>query len=215
MKIMLDCSPRKIAEYTERYDYEFWQLRTPLTNYKLAGVPYGLDNGCFSQFNFKAWVKLVEDADRERPLFVTVPDMVGDAQRTAELYEHFAGRYLRGLPLAYVLQDNQKNVQIPWSEIDAVFVGGKDSFKHSDECLNAVRTGVMIKRSTRQKLYVHIGRVNSWDRADWWLRAGEKYGFKVDSVDGSGMSRFDERLEVVLSAIRDERSQPDLLESVA
>lgn len=31
MKIMLDLSPKQIAEYSKRYDFDFWQLRTPLT----------------------------------------------------------------------------------------------------------------------------------------------------------------------------------------
>ena len=58
---MLDCSPAKIAEYTERYGFEFWQLRTPLTCYSRAkGVPYGLDNGMFG--GFRAMRQRGEDA---------------------------------------------------------------------------------------------------------------------------------------------------------
>ena len=204
MKIMLDVSPRKIHEYTERYSYPFWQLRTPLTQNKLAGVPYGLDNGCFTNFDYRAWVRMVGECDTlQRPEWVSCPDMVGDAARTQELYEHFARKYLRGLPIAYVLQNGIQRVKIPWAEIDAVFVGGDDAFKHSDTVVNAIRTGKMIKPT----LKVHIGRVNSWDRARWWIEKGEQYGFAIDSVDGSGMSRFDERLEVVLSAIRNEDPQ--------
>ena len=42
------------------------------------------------------------------------------------------------------------------------------------------------------------------------VAAGDMYGFKVDSIDGSGMSRFDERLEIVLSAIRDNHPQHEI-----
>ena len=206
MKIMLDVSPRKIHEYTERYGYDFWQLRTPLTNYKLAGVPYGLDNGCFAQFNKKAWCKLIDDADRTRPLWCTCPDMVGDAQRTRELYDYYARKHMRGLPIAYVLQDGIQNTTIPYDEVSCLFIGGSTPFKTSDAVLNAVRTAKMIK----PEMMIHVGRVNSYDRTKWWLAAGDMYGFKVDSIDGSGMSRFDERLEVVLSAIRDNHPQHEI-----
>jgi hypothetical protein len=211
MKIMLDCSPDKIARYTERYDgYEFWQLRTPLTNYRLAGVPYGIDNGCFTKFDQRAFCKLVGDADRDNSgllQWIVCPDMVGDAQRTRELYDHFARKHLRGLPIAYVLQDGVQNTRIPFDDnLRCLFVGGSTPFKTSDACLNAVRTAKMIDPTIK----IHIGRVNSWDRADWWIRAGELYGFTVDSVDGSGMSRFDDRLETVLSAIRDDHPQTEL-----
>jgi hypothetical protein len=47
MRIMLDKSPAQIAEYSERYGFPFWQLRTPLTAYRLAGVDAAyLFNAC-------------------------------------------------------------------------------------------------------------------------------------------------------------------------
>ena len=203
MKIMLDCSPSKISEYSAKYNYQFWQLRTPLTNYKLAGVPYGLDNGCFTTFDKRAWCKLIDDADITRPLWCVCPDMVGDAQRTRELYDYYARKHMRGLPIAYVLQNGVQFTTIPYDEINCLFVGGDDAFKTSTAAVNAIRTAKMIK----PEMMVHIGRVNSWDRARWWIETGQKYGFHVDSIDGSGMSRFDERLEIVLSAIRNEDPQ--------
>ena len=104
-KIMLDCSPAKIAEYSYRYDYEFWQLRTPLTAYARATcVPYGLDNGCFSGSLPAAWNRLIQEAEADRPVFVAVPDIVGSARRTADLFTYFE-RKTNGLPRALVLQD--------------------------------------------------------------------------------------------------------------
>lgn len=77
MKIMLDCSPAKIAEYRDRYGVDFWQLRTPLTNYARAGVPYAIDNGCFNRFDRDRWFRLLDEAeaamwsgDGNRPVFV-------------------------------------------------------------------------------------------------------------------------------------------------
>ena len=59
MKIMLDCSPAKINEYSKKYNYNFAQLRTPLTAYGLSGGLYGLVYGCFSKFEKKTWRRLV------------------------------------------------------------------------------------------------------------------------------------------------------------
>jgi hypothetical protein len=55
-----------------------------------------------------------------------------------------------------------------------------------------------------------LGRVNSARRIKDFFQAEKEYGFQVDSIDGSGMSRFDERLEVVLSAIRDDHPQHEI-----
>ena len=203
MKIMLDCSPKKISEYSVKYDYSFWQLRTPLTRYKLAGVPYGLDNGCFSGFREREWEKLLDEARSEEwdingsnIKFVCAPDFVGCAVRTLDLFNVFKRR-LNGLPRAIVLQDGIGRVQIPWDEVDAVFVGGSDTFKTSKEAMDACKVAKMLGK------WVHIGRVNSSERVEYWRGI-------ADSIDGSGMSRFDQRLEIVLAAIRNEDPQMEL-----
>lgn len=198
MKILLDCSPAKIAEYRKRYDFDFWQLRTPLTKYARAvGIPYGLDNGCFARFDLATWGRLLMEADTDRPLFVTLPDIVGDAQRTAELFEHFWAR-TQELPRALVLQDGIERVKIPWDQITTVFVGGSDHFKFSKEALNAARTAKMLGK------WVHVGRVNTAKRVENWTRL-------ADSIDGSGISRYDHMLEDVLAQIRGEHPQSALI----
>jgi len=213
MKIMLDVSPEKLRSCENRYSHEFWQLITPLRINKLAGVPYGIDNGCYSRFKKDEFCKLIDNADRDRTnlQWIVCPDMVADAQRTRELYDYFARKHLRGLPIAYVLQDNCQFTRIPYDEVECLFVGGTTPFKTSDAALNAVRTAKMIK----PEIMIHVGRVNSFDRAEWWIAAGERYGFKVDSCDGSGMSRFgdtkyDTHIQNVLSAIRDDHPQVEI-----
>ncbi len=198
MLVLLDCSPAKIRTYSVRFGYEFGQLRTPLTNYALAPEPvlWAADNGFFSSQNTKAWLAWVDrfDENRERrPLFVTLPDIVGDAQRTVELFEYFKLR-TNELPRALVLQDGIANVTIPWADLDAVFIGGSDRFKFSTEAIAAARTAKILGR------WVHVGRVNTANRVRNWLGL-------ADSIDGSGISRYDHMLEDVLSAIRGEHTQ--------
>jgi hypothetical protein len=201
VKVLLDCSPAKLFAYRERYAFDFWQLRTPLTQYARApGVPWALDNGCFAHFDRPRWERMLDEADEDRPIFVTMPDVVGDAQRTAELFEAFWQR-TQELPRALVLQDGIGRVRIPWADIVGVFIGGSDAFKYSPEAIAAAKTAVMLGK------WVHVGRVNAAPRLQNWLG-------RAHSIDGSGISRFDHMLEDVLRTIAGGHPQRDLLERV-
>ena len=103
------------------------QLLTPLTRYRLRepSLPWAIDNGAFSSFDAKTFGALLdrESHRAERCLFVTVPDVVGSARRTLEVFERWAPR-LNGWRLALACQDGQESLPIPWDEIAAVFIGG-------------------------------------------------------------------------------------------
>jgi hypothetical protein len=62
------------------------------------------------------------------------------------------------------------------------------------EALQAARCAKMLGK------WVHVGRVNEAKRVRNWLGL-------ADSIDGSGISRFDHMLEEVLSMIRGDFSQ--------
>jgi len=192
-KLMLDLSPARIMELSEKHDHEFWQLRTPLTRYKLSGRPYGLDNGCFSTFHEQTWLTLVEEAREQKPVFVCLPDIVGSAQRTSELADFYMGK-LNGLPRALVLQDGIEKVHIEWRYYSAVFVGGSDAFKSSKECYDAVKAAKMLGK------WVHVGRVNTRQRLEQWIGT-------ADSIDGSGLCRFDHMLNAIVPMLKGEDPQ--------
>jgi len=193
MKILIDNSPARIAEKSDRFQEDLWQLRTPLTRHALSGKPYGLDNGCFATFKHKDWLRLLDDAETNRPIFVCLPDIVGDARRTLDLFDCFK-QETNGLPRALVLQDGIGNFSIPWDDIDAVFVGGSDNFKTSPEAINACKAAKMLGK------WVHVGRVNTARRVNNWLDL-------ADSIDGSGISQYDHMLQDVLEAINKTKPQ--------
>lgn len=197
MKIMLDCSPAKIAEYRLRYGVDFWQLRTPLTKYARAPVPYGLDNGCFVRLVRAVWERLLREAQDDQPIFACLPDIVGDAARTLELFEHFK-QQTSGVPRALVIQDGIERTRIPWDDIAAIFIGGSDKFKSSREAIATAMAAKMLGK------WVHVGRVNTAARVRNWLGL-------ADSCDGSGISMFDHMLEDTLAAICGEHPQTDLI----
>ena len=205
MKILLDCSPKKIEEYAKRYNYNFGKLRTPLTKYGISGKLYGLDNGCFKRFESATWRRLLAEAKQQdkvdQPKFVCAPDIVGDARRTLELFDMFHDE-IKPLPVCLVLQDGIGNFSIDWNRVDAVFVGGSDAFKISTEAINACKVAKMLGK------WVHVGRVNTVERVKNWIGL-------ADSIDGSGISKYDHMLEAVLAEIVGGTTQNQLFEIAA
>jgi len=194
---MLDQSPDLIRKKREKFGFDFWQLRTPLTQYKIEGKkPYGLDNGCFGGSLPDAWWNQIKEAEIKRPVFVTLPDVVGSASRTLDLFYYFE-KITNGLPRALVLQDGINNVSIPFNKIEAVFVGGTDAFKTSPEAFAAAKAARIAGK------WVHVGRVNTPNRVQAWLG-------KADSIDGSGISRYDHMLKAVVDVIIGNTPQKDL-----
>lgn len=142
-----------------------------------GGSPWACDNSAYSDFDadkFRRMVGRVED--RPRLLWVAVPDVVGDARATLDMW-HLWEPELRGrVPLAFVLQDGQESLELP--PADAYFVGGTTKWKLS-QCAES-----LCREAKRRSSWLHMGRVNSLRR----LRVALAFG--CDSVDGTGASRW-------------------------
>jgi hypothetical protein len=159
------------------------QLLTPLTYRKnfRPDQPFGIDNGCFATFHKDKYFRLLE---RELPnakycKFVAIPDVVGSARRTLELFEHYRHHELIcRFKKALVIQNGQENLPIQWDLIDAVFIGGDDRFKMSNEAKHVIQCAQRLGK------WVHIGRTN--DEKMW--QHFEEMG--CDSFDGTGVSQF-------------------------
>ena len=190
VRLLMDLSPAAIDKRAEEHGVELWQLRTPLTGFRIhGGVPYALDNGCFRGSLPKAWARMIVEARQRPPLWATSPDVVGSARRTLELWPRFA-RQMSGVPRALVLQDRIGEFSIPWHELACVFIGGSDDFKSSAEARHAATAAKMLGK------LVHVGRVNTQDRSSQWADL-------ADSYDGSGISRDPrrEQLAAVLAGV--------------
>lgn len=154
------------------------QLITPLTRRKNEGRTFAIDNGAFARFERDNFVSLLERElpNRERCLFVAVPDVVGSARRTLEVFAHWHST-LERWPLALVCQDGQEDLPIPWELIAAVFIGGSTAWKMSAEAKAICKAAKAIGK------HVHVGRVNTPDRL-------QEFSEIADSVDGTGISRY-------------------------
>lgn len=197
MLVLLDTS-QDLTVAAEELGCEVEQLLTPLTRYRLQRPDsrFAIDNGAFSRFDGKAFDALLarEFERRHNCIFVCAPDVVGSARRTLEIFTRWEGK-LKDWPIALVAQDGQQDLEIPWDSIKAIFIGGSTEFKMS------IYTKQIIQCAKTLGKWVHVGRVNTPDRFEYFEEMG------ADSIDGTGLSRYSGMRE----AIRINSMQPKLI----
>jgi hypothetical protein len=178
------------------------QLITPLTAFlrQYLTRKFCIDNGAFGGFDPGAFRGLLARENHARHLcrFVVVPDVVGDAQRTMEVFDHWKYQ-LAGWPLALAAQDGIEHMTIPWQQIEAIFIGGTTAFKLGNKAEAVIRAAQAIGK------WVHVGRVNTPARYEYFEEMG------VDSIDGTGLSRYSH----MRKAIWERFNQPSLLTGLA
>ena len=127
-------------------------------------------------------------------LFVSCPDVVADARATLRLFEEWrpALQYVWATvneddvdpgqpvhqPIAFVAQDGQERLPVPWEHFQALFVGGSTQWKLGPHA------AALIREAKRRGKWVHVGRVNTLRRIAWFK------ALEVDSIDGTGFARF-------------------------
>jgi hypothetical protein len=147
----------------------------------LTGTPWAADNDAFSDtWDESRWYDFVE---RLTPfnhcLWVAVPDVVGNATETLiRFYDHYLAVARAGKPVALVAQDGLIPDDVPWIEIDCLFIGGSTEWKESSAAWELGR------EAKRQGKLLHVGRVNSLRR----LRYAHQMG--ADTVDGTKWARW-------------------------
>ena len=174
-----------LPSYPHYADYIGW-FNTPMSCYsfqrlKDTGLLIACDNGCFNGLNVKRFNSMLMKAEKSNATiqWVAVPDVVGDAQETHNLFQEWNTSIQ--FPLAYVLQDGVENVEIPFDDIVCLFIGGTTEFKLSKTARDVVRTGQRLGK------WIHMGRVNTDKRLKYAMLIG------VDSVDGTGYLRYRSR----------------------
>jgi hypothetical protein len=166
---------------------EVGQLITPLTRHSNRGrAQFAIDNGAFSRFDAAGFQSLLkrEEPNRDRCLFVVVPDVPMSARRTLEVFHHWYPRVSRW-PVALACQNGQEDLDIPWDVISAVFIGGDTAWKTS-EYAHAI-----VRAAKAQGKWTHMGRVNT----PWRDDLAREWG--IDSVDGTWISRFSHMREEI------------------
>lgn len=144
-----------------------------------TGLPVGADNECFNRLDKPAYVRMLNRIQGLGVLWCTAPDVVGDARATLLRFRMWAPVLdYYGLPIAFVAQDGQELLPVPWDRICCLFIGGSTAWKIGS---HAAR---LIREAKRRDKWVHIGRVNTQRRERYFDALG------ADSTDGSKYSRF-------------------------
>lgn len=187
-------SRRKWGVLYERYPYLGMLLcpsgwRTPWCR------RYAADNDCFAHRNDPGWweregearwLAMLDKLAGTRPMFVLLPDVVGDWNATLDRSARYRGELAdRNLPAAVALQDGCDFREALALSPDTVFVGGTTDWK-----LRSVEPACAIFRP--RGIRVHVGRVNSRDRLFLCRSCG------ADSVDGTGWNRYSDAMLPVM-----------------
>lgn len=200
MRFLLDKSADDVRHKQASVGLVDGQLLTPLTRYANWGGPFAIDNGAFSRFPAKAFRSLLERNKQHQKscYFVAVPDVVGSARRTLELYEQRHYLVQTTWPLALVAQDGIEDLPIPWMYLQAIFIGGSTRWKESQAAVDVVKTAKILGK------HVHVGRVNTWKR---FRKFAELH---ADTCDGSGASQYDHMLADIVREMKQDVSQHKL-----
>ena len=165
------------------------QLFTPLTRRdpQKPDQLFAMDNGAFAKFKPLDFVKMLKKHEPRRALcrWVAVPDVVGSARRTLECFWHWKS-LMFPWPVAFVCQDGQEDIMIPWTHISAVFIGGSTEWKVSKHA------AAIVKASKVMGKWCHVGRINTPGRFDYFDELG------ADSCDGTGLARYTHMRSAIL-----------------
>jgi hypothetical protein len=174
-------------------------LNTPNSGYTIREQwVYALDNGAFNAKTYVgdekwfAWLESIPYEQRDRCLFATAPDVVGDHAATVERSTPWlpAIRAL-GYPAAFVAQDGITVDNTDWDTFDVLFIGGTNQFKLGSEAKAVIAHAQSLGKR------VHCGRINSQKRFLAFAALG------VDTADGTFLAfGSDRNLPALLSWVR-------------
>jgi hypothetical protein len=121
---------------------------------------FGIDNSCYKNPDIDVELYLewgsIFTPYRHNCLFMTAPDIVGNAYETWQRSEPVLPRIRAlGFKAALVAQDGIENYPIRWGSFDVLFLGGTTDWKLSEAAFQTAR------EAKQHGIPVHMGRVNS------------------------------------------------------
>lgn len=196
MIVMLD-TPQDLRDCSDELGCKVEQLFTPLTrrNPQYPDQMFAMDNGAFSRFDVTGFLTMLSKHERRISLcrWVAAPDVVGCARRTLECFNHWHP-LMSKWPVAFVCQDGQENLNIPWEMCAAVFIGGSTDWKMGRHAAAIVKAAKVFGK------WCHVGRVNTPGRFEYFEELG------ADSCDGTGLAQYSS----MRLSINNNRTHPQL-----
>lgn len=162
------------------------------------GRPWACDNGAFVGFDapkFRRMVAAVKGLPGCR--FVVCPDAVADAAGTLRLFAEWEPElHDAGVPVAFVGQDGQESLPVPWGRFEALFLGGSTAWKLGPHA------AALAAEARRRGKWLHMGRCSTRRR----LRHAHELG--CDSVDGTAYAKQPRILRCALRWVREIEESP-------
>lgn len=186
MMLLVDGIHQDDDQYPDdRFGYLVGPYSCPVERVGQTGRLWAADNGaCYARgFNaarFLMMVARIAAANKKNFLWLTVPDVVGDAAETYRLWQYWSPILrAQAIPLAFVAQNRlQPEYFPPWDTIDALFIGGTPSWQFGND------VGRLVAAAKGEGKWVHMGGASGLQR----IRIARTMG--CDSVDSSAFSRW-------------------------
>lgn len=143
------------------------------------GAVWAADNGCFGKGypgdeQWFDWLASFTAEQISRCAFAVAPDVVADAPATLERSLPWLPKIRAlGYPAAFVAQNGQENLPVPWDAFDVLFIGGSTDWKLGPHARQ------LAAEAKAHGKHVHMGRVNSERRLQYAHAIG------CDSADGT------------------------------
>lgn len=185
--LLVSGSTRSVGRLAGEWPGHLGHLVTPknrsgIGSLLATGLKWAVDNGAFSGFDPMAFRRLLgRVAGQPRLLWIVCPDCVGDAAETLKLFDHWQPEVSEAGPVAFVGQDGQEDLDLPWERFNCLFIGGTTEWK-----LSKTAQDLAAEAKLRGK-WVHLGRVNSRRRLRY------AWSIQADSTDGSSASMFGDK----------------------
>lgn len=188
MRLLVSGSTRTVRGLASRWPDRLGHLLTPSNRNSMRSILatnlcWAADNGAYSGFDADRFRRFLRKISLQpRCLFVVCPDVVADARGTLALFGQWCLDVRgSGQPVAFVGQDGAEDLDLPWGDFDAWFIGGSTRWKLS--CMAAD----IAEEARRRGKHVHMGRVNSLRRMRVALDMG------CHSIDGSSASMYGDK----------------------
>lgn len=162
-------------------------LSSPRAVYRqVRGYPWAADNDAFLAWDEVKYRRMLRTIrGMAGGLFVTVPDVVGDAGATLTRFHEWLPTVRKaGQPVALVAQDGIEDTEVPWGDMDALFIGGANDEEGRALFKYGLVVRELVTEARRRGLWVHMGRVNTQQRIKYAQAIG------CHSIDGTTFSRF-------------------------
>lgn len=185
--LLVSGSTRTVESLAARWPDRLGHLLTPSNRNSISsilgtGLSWGVDNGAYSGFDPDAFRRKLRHAQGQpRLLWICCPDSVANAKETLALFKQWAEEVSQSGPVAFVGQDGQEDLPVPWEAFSCFFIGGSTEWKLSQAATDLAR------EAKRRGKWVHLGRANSRRRFEHAKDMG------CDSVDGSSASMFGDK----------------------